>query len=146
MDNSPYYIVQDEENKNSFYVMFLDHNDEHDHGFKVTITNDTFEINPQEGHEMIEYNPMNPYPLERNYTSDKHGRAHSELSGDICNKLIGGWNDLSGRIERDTDCDTLFKIHQHLFIVKRTKRKGDIIYRIRDINYREKIWFKYSVQ
>lgn len=148
MSRPGYQIDRDNADERRFHVHFLGR-DPTDRGFEVVLSEVGFEIEHREGGVIIPYDPMAVIPLERQYTSHKHDDAHRDihLEGDIANVIIGGWHDLTAYLAEnphpDTDCETLFKIHGHMFIVKRTQRSRNILYHIKDVHNNPILKFQY---
>lgn len=149
MDRSGYQIDRDNADENRFHVHFLDREDTNDMGFEVILSEEGFQFEPHEGSEIVPYDPMAMVPLERQYTSHKHHDAQRDihLTGDISNVIIGGWHDLNAYFSEnphpDTDCESLFKIHGHMFIVKRIRRSRNISYHIKDMENNTILKFQY---
>lgn len=143
-----YNIVEDNLEPNIYHVSFQGRmEDVNDGCFDILLNDTSIQIIPNRGHIVLVNDPMAPQPLRRQYTAHKHLGAEEVIEGPISNVLIGGWHDLSrsGDQYMDTDCEALFHIHGHQFVVKRTRRNREIIYYIRDSEYREMAWFKYPL-
>lgn len=133
-----YHIGEDNFNPNSFHVQYiLNQEDRHDQGF-LLILEDDIRIIPGEGSEMIERDPMAPYPLHRQYTSYKYSDAVRGMMDGRNQILIGGRD---GRMERDagneypdTDYEVLLNIRDIFILVKRIRSSRNITYLIRDLN------------
>jgi len=141
-----YDIVEDNLEPNIYHVSFRGRmEDVNDGCFDILLNDTSVQIIPNRGHIVLVHDPMAPQPLRRQYTAHKHLGAEEKIEGPISNVLIGGWHDLSilGDQYMDTDCEALFQIYGHQFVVKRTRRNREIIYYIRDSRYGEMSWFKY---
>ena len=150
MSRAGYQIDRDNDHENRFHVHFLGRDeDPTDRGFEVILSKEGVQIEPREGSVSIPYDPMAMIPLERQYTCHKHNDAFRDIRfmDDISNVMIGGWHDISAVFAEnphpDTDCEALFKIHEHMFIVKRTRRSRNISYHIKDINNHTIVKFQY---
>jgi hypothetical protein len=153
MERAGYQIDKDNAEEGRFHVHFLERGeDTNDRGFEVILTHESFQIQPREGSEIIPFDPMAPFTLERQYTCHKHNDARRDMDfkEDVANVMIGGSHDLSaymaGNPHPNTDCEALFRIHGHMFMVKRTRRDRNIQYYIKGMEHNHILRFKYPFQ
>ena len=135
--NDPHFrITKDNLEENRYHVSFVGGGP----AFDVLIIEIGYQIDPEEGHIMIDMDPMAPYALERYYTNDKHQRAQFELDvyGETDVKLIGCYYGAS-RPESPIDCEVMMCIRGHIFTVKRIRRSTELMYRVGTIVFRYEV-------